>query len=535
MLQKNRIFAIRLNTVKHSVMYTKKFDNQDIARFHQWIGEAREMVVIAHKNADGDACGSVLGISLMLQNATEGACHITPILPTGCPHHFGWLPGAERVMDGESRREECERAMASADLIVGVDFNVCSRVGQLEGSLRAAPGHKVLIDHHHGPEREAWDIVFSDPDISSACELVTWLTQTLWQGQHMDAQAARCLYTGLRTDTGGFAFSCSQPSCFDAAALLVGYDIQPADVHNRIVNNFSINRMEFYGFALSQRLRIFPEQHSAYFYFSQADQERFGVASADMEGLVNYTLMMEEIEVGALLREEADGTKVSLRSKNDVDVHAIATELGGGGHTKAAGADCKSMLQETIKRVEEYLLHTANYRVSKTLATVATTILMLLAGCHGNPPIIEEEQDPTTQLKENMINANHVVIMSEVTQMDGYADRRGWQMEELDDGVRYLVYKQGKGGPIQMDDRVAVTYRLELLDGTVLYSRQTDTLTVGRREVTPALDGVLLHTRYGSSVHALAPSNSAYGVVGDGDRVEPRTVIVYDILETKKI
>ena len=103
-----------------------------------------------------------------------------------------------------------------------------------------------------------FDIIFSDPHISSTCELVLWLSQAMWGCRHMDSDVARCLYTGLSTDTGGFAFSCDQPSCFEAAAVLVKYNIEPAEIHNRIINTFSLDRMKFYGFALSQRMRVYP-------------------------------------------------------------------------------------------------------------------------------------------------------------------------------------------------------------------------------------------------------------------------------------
>ena len=113
--------------------------------------------------------------------------------------------------------------------------------------------------------------------------------------------------------------------------------------------------MQFYGFALNERLKIYPSQHVAIMVFSLDDQRRFGVGGEDMEGLVNYTLMMKEMEVGALLREEPGRTKVSLRAKYDVDVNMIARQLGGGGHTKAAGATCIMPLDKTLDAVEQLL------------------------------------------------------------------------------------------------------------------------------------------------------------------------------------
>ena len=336
-------------------MYAKTFDSQSIANTRQWISKAQKIVLLSHMNADGDACGSILGFTLMLDHAVPQATSIVPILPNGCPSNFGWLPASGRILSGEQERQQCEHLIGEADTIICLDFNTPSRIDFLQDALVQAKAHKILIDHHHNPAANQFGVIFSDPEISSTCELALWLADTLWGKKYIDTDVARCLYTGLRTDTGGFAFSCSQPSCFDAASLLVSYDIHPAEVHNLITNTFSYNRMKFYGFAISQRLSVYPEQRVAIFAFSLADQQRFGVGGEDMEGLVNYTLMMKEMEVGALLREEPTRTKVSLRAKGDVDVNLLAQKLGGGGHTKAAGATCNMSMNDTLATVRKLL------------------------------------------------------------------------------------------------------------------------------------------------------------------------------------
>ncbi len=291
----------------------------------------------------------------MLRQTGSSTRSVTPILPNGCPYTMRWLPCSSLILSGNEQQTQCEAAIAQADLIVCLDINAPSRVDFLQDALMASAARKVLIDHHHNPATDQFDIIFSDPSISSTCELLLWLAQDMWGDKCLNADVARCLYTGLRTDTGGFAFSCHQPSCFEAAAVLVSYDINPSDIHNRIVNTFSFNRMMFYGFALTQRLTIYPQQKVALFAFSLDDQKKFNVGGEDMEGLVNYTLMMTDIEVGALLREEPSRTKVSLRAKYGVNVNLLAQQLGGGGHTKAAGATYMAPLSETLPVVKEIL------------------------------------------------------------------------------------------------------------------------------------------------------------------------------------
>ena len=174
----------------------------------------------------------------------------------------------------------------------------------------------------------------------------------------------------------------------------------------------------------------------------------------------------------------------------------------------------------------------------KSLTHIWIPLLAAMAfftACKDRTPVIEFTPDNSTVVKENMINANRVVIQSESTQIDAYIERHGWQMKSLPCGALYRVTSDGKGYLIQRDDTVAVSYRLESLDGTPIYTCQTDTLVVGRQQVTVALDDLLQRLNYGSQAQMIAPSNSAYGVVGDGDRVTSRTVIVYIINNIKGI
>ncbi|KWW30058.1 MAG: Exopolyphosphatase-related protein [bacterium P3] len=303
-------------------------------------------------NADGDAVGSLLSWYHLLQHRPQ------LLLPNGCPPNFGWMPAADKIVNGDADRARCEKALAEADTIVCVDFNTLSRIDFLAPALSASKGRKVLLDHHNDVQTDAFDIVVSLPHLSSACELVYWTMRLLWGEDAIDRDTARCLYTGICTDTGSFSYSSEQPSVYEAAAALVGHDIDAAGIHNHINDTFSESRLRFYGFVLSHRLRVFPESRFAYIYVTLEDQRRFGITPADMEGLVSYTMVMKQISVGALVREESARIRVSLRSKHDVDVNRIAhTYFNGGGHTKASGGHTTVSLQETLELLESVFIH----------------------------------------------------------------------------------------------------------------------------------------------------------------------------------
>lgn len=324
------------------------------------IRDARNIAIISHTNADGDAVGSLLGTyhilsGLFSSRAGASDTALTPMLPNGVPETFRYLPGADLVLSGDLDREACEHSLATADLVICVDFNTAPRVDHLCDALTASSARKLMLDHHHGPDTELIDVMVSVPELSSACELVYWTMTACFGQECISRDAARCLYNGICTDTGSFAFSNEDPSVYEAAASLVKHDIGAADIHNHIDNTFSINKMKFWGWAICNRLKIFEDKKFAYFYFSMKDLEEGRVTSAELEGLVSYTLKMKVIEVGALVREEHGRTKVSLRSKYDVDVNQIArTHFGGGGHTKASGATCTGWtLDETCRKIEE--------------------------------------------------------------------------------------------------------------------------------------------------------------------------------------
>lgn len=151
-----------------------------------------------------------------------------------------------------------------------------------------------------------------------------------------------------------------------------------------------------------------------------------------------------------------------------------------------------------------------------------------LTGCRRTP-VIDTEQDVAPSYKENIINANKVIASSEETQIDSYLNRHDWQMTKLGDGVRYEEYHKGKGKKLDYEDHVVVTYRLEALNGDLIYNGQEDTLTVGKHLPNEGLDHALMQLHRGSKAHVIVPSSIGYGVIGDGDRVPARTVLIYDI------
>lgn len=332
-------------------------ENKLVEQFCERVSNAQNIVIMAHMNPDGDAVGSVLSTYHALQKRASKASSIKILLPNSCPETFRFLLDTDLIIDADHAPELCKSALELADLIICVDLNNTSRVGSLQPDLEQSSAYKILVDHHVGPDVERFPLVISFPDISSTCELLFWLLTQAFGKDVLDLQLARSLYCGICTDTGSFAYSCEDASLYEAVGELMRFPIGGADIHNRIFNTFSVARMQLLGFCISERLRIFEDEGFAYFYVSNEDQQRLKVNAGDLEVIVNYTLMMKNIHVGAFIKELDNGTvRISLRSKFDFNVRDFAQKYFiGGGHVKAAGATSPFDFPTTVQKLEDYL------------------------------------------------------------------------------------------------------------------------------------------------------------------------------------
>lgn len=481
------------------------------------VGEAGSIVMTAHSNADGDAVGSLTAMYAILSRVCQAK--LTPMLPDGCPDDLLWLPHTDLILNGKKDTDSCRKAIEEADLIVCMDLSTLERTGMLADSLQRAKAKRILFDHHENPDRGSFDLVVSDPDISSTCELIFWSISTTFGREVIDADAAKSLFTGICTDTGTFSYSNRQRSLYLAAAELSQMGIDPMDINRQIKNVFTVNRLKFFGHAMSELLEVYPEQEAALMVIRKEDMERYGVESSELTGLINEVMKLHMVDCSVLVREEDDRVRLSLRSKCHTDVNELAKSLfGGGGHERAAGATSHLSLADTVKRVKQRL----------GLLLVAVIACLTMVSC-GDVPVIDVQPDKGDTLKENLINANRYIAHGEEQQIDSYAQRRGWKMERLAGGARVMETRVGKGPAVGYEDEVVIRYRMEAINGTVIYDNVTDTVVAGRMQPTRGLDAALRTLREGSKAWVILPSEQAYGVAGDGDRVKSRMILVYEV------
>ena len=149
-------------------MLENLISQQNIDAVRQIVENGRKFVVLAHKNPDGDAVGSTLAMCHFLLSMGKEA---VVVLPNVFPAFLSWVPGADAVLFYDKEKERCDTAIAEADVLFCLDFNVLSRTGDVCGSLLSSSAKKVLVDHHPQPSDE-FDVLVSHPEACSTCELV---------------------------------------------------------------------------------------------------------------------------------------------------------------------------------------------------------------------------------------------------------------------------------------------------------------------------------------------------------------------------
>ena len=312
----------------------------------------QKIFITTHHKPDGDAIGSMLGLHQYL--ALKGH-QVTSVSPCDWPQFLEWMPGTHPMLNYEAQPEEALKALAGADLVIGVDFNDFSRTKFLEEHLAATPQPKLLIDHHLFP-KDTWDWGWSIPGKSSTCEMVYDLIVAMGDTQLLNLDIAACLYTGVMTDTGSFRFPATTMSVHHMVGNLIGLGLDHCAIHEAVYDSWSENRMRFLGYVLIERMEVFRKYNAALIYLSRKDMNLFNVQNGDTEGLVNYPMSISGIRFSTLITERADEVKMSFRSKGDFDVNTFARHyFEGGGHYNAAGGRSKTDLMQTIEKFKRIL------------------------------------------------------------------------------------------------------------------------------------------------------------------------------------
>ena len=305
----------------------------------------QRVCLTTHVNPDGDGLGSEAGLLQLLreQGVTAVVTNPTPT-PSRFDFLFSGLPGADR--SGQAVVE-----LRRADLIVVLDISDVSRLGMLADTVAQRGVPVACIDHHVSSGALPDGPRYVDQSAAATAELVWEIAAA--NGWAISADAARALYVGILTDTGGFRFSNTRPRTLRVAAELLEVGCDPEAIYLEVYAKSPEGRPRLIGEAL-QTLVVEPEAGLAWVTIPPGAMERHNVTADDLEGVVEFPRSIAGVRMALLFRELNQGrVKVSLRSIGDVDVAEFAREFGGGGHTKAAGLSLQGSMAEVQRTVLE--------------------------------------------------------------------------------------------------------------------------------------------------------------------------------------
>ncbi len=304
----------------------------DIDTARRMIADARWVGVISHERPDGDAVGSLLGLSLALAQAGK---QVAPVLVDGLPTRYRFLPGSAEIL---------RQFPSGVDLLVSVDCSDLDRLGFSGGQKPRQPD--INIDHHPTNTQFARVNLVDEQAAATAGLLVTLLPQL---GLQVDSPVASNLLAGIVTDTIGFRVPGVSSGLLRQAADLMDLGAPLAEIYEQTLNRHSLTAARLWGLGLA---RLQRDGKMLWSTLTLEDRAQAGYAGNDDADLINLLMTIDGADITLVFVEQPEGkVKVSWRARAGLDVARVAASFGGGGHELAAGALLSGPTPEVIERV----------------------------------------------------------------------------------------------------------------------------------------------------------------------------------------
>lgn len=324
---------------------------EDIHKIKLLLTVPQDIVILSHRNPDGDAVGSSFGLYHILKKLNH---KITVIFPSEFPTTFEYLSEINRSIIYDLKPEESKNAIEKASVMFFLDFNAIDRIDRMAEFVLQSNAKKILIDHHIDTEPIA-QYYFSDTEASSTSELVYKFINDLGFDNLIGLECGECLFTGIITDTGSFKYG-TRPYTYEVAAKLKMKGVDDYYLQNAINNNLDEKHLRLLGHCLANRMEVLPDYGVAIIWLTKDDYVQFSIQRGDTEGIVNYMLMMKSIKMAAFITEQPSIVKLSLRSKDGLNVQEIAANhFNGGGHKNASGGSAYAKLEDVINRLKKII------------------------------------------------------------------------------------------------------------------------------------------------------------------------------------
>ena len=300
-------------------------------KFLEVLKNSKRILITGHKNPDGDAIGSALGLYIFLRKLLKEK-EIKIAFKDRVPNFLHFLPYSEHIILLDSIKD-------CFDTIIVVDTADKKRIGT------SLPLAKFIIEIDHHKERKKFgNLTLVKTPLSSTAELVFEIIYLI-NSKLIDTNISYNIYTGIYSDTAGFSYETITQRTFEIASYLLSQNVNPRIIFTNLYEKNPIRKLKLLKIALS-RIKVWDDIKFARTYICINDLKKYKANYEDTEGFVNYPRSLENVEVAAFYLEKDFGFKVSLRSKLFLNVAKLAKKFGGGGHKHAAG------FETNIKNIE---------------------------------------------------------------------------------------------------------------------------------------------------------------------------------------
>ncbi|HPW56800.1 MAG: bifunctional oligoribonuclease/PAP phosphatase NrnA [Thermoanaerobaculaceae bacterium] len=306
--------------------------------------QATRVLVVSHTSPDGDALGSALGAAEIVHALGSSAVVLSH---DPYPSSLAFLPGIDRVLVQASMPKDWPDAY---DLVLVLECPDLERTG-FEAELRRLP---ILSIDHHVANTAYGQVDYLDPEAPAVGEMLLQIAEAAEVA--VTPTMATCLYTALVTDTGDFRYSNATPRAFAAAARLVAAGARPHDIAEGLSGHTPARVVRLTAAILST-LELAADGRLAIVWCDGAMLQRTGAMAADTENIINIPRRIDGVEVAVLLKDFAPGAvRISMRSRDRVDVQAVVKRFGGGGHRAASGCTFSGSLAQAREAILAALL-----------------------------------------------------------------------------------------------------------------------------------------------------------------------------------
>lgn len=321
------------------MMVKEKMINSKNNILWDFLKEEDDFLLLSHVLPDGDSIGSTIAFAELLKTLGK---QYKILFRDPVPEIYQFLLAGHTVDNLQTFQGEIP-----LNFIV-LDCSEFERTGE-EMQFLLTHAQKVVSIDHHISNNNFGDISIVDSSAAATCEVLFEIFDKL--NIKITKSAAKALYVGLVTDTGGFRYESTSRDTFLAAATLMDIGVDIGEIRENIYENRAWASILILQKALNS-LEISQDGKISWLYVTAKDMAEANATGEHCEGIVNYPLSISGVKMGFFFREMPDGKiKVGLRARRNYDVNKVAALFGGGGHAQAAGCTLNDPIENAIDKV----------------------------------------------------------------------------------------------------------------------------------------------------------------------------------------